>query len=302
MIRSDFDFIGKKKIWIIISLIIIIPGLISMMLQGFNLGIDFAGGTKMLVQFNQEVSSEEVRGVLDEHGIAGSSTIQATGDNQFLIRIPALTEQEIIQVIDSLRYTLGGMELEDRDTVGSVVSVELQRSALIALTIAMLLITVYLAVRFDLSFGLATLVGIIHNVLITLSIFSILQIEINIAFAAAILTVVGYTINDTIVIFDRIRENIGFKEKGTLEQLANKSVHQTLTRTIYTSGTSVVVLLALMIFGSEATRYFAFAMIVGFISGAYSSTCLVSPAWIAIKRSFFADDKRKGKKAAPETT
>ena len=303
MILNNFDFIGKKKIWIIISLIIIIPGLISMAIQGFNLGIDFAGGTKMIVQFTErEVSSADVRGVLAGHNIAGSSTIQATGDNQFLIRIPHLPEEEIIRVIESLRSSLGTMLLEDRDTVSSIVSVELQRSALIALSIAMVLITVYLAFRFDLSFGLATLVGIVHNVLITLSIFSILQIEINIAFAAAILTVVGYTINDTIVIFDRIRENIGFKEKGTLEQIANKSVLQTLTRTIYTSGTSVVVLLALMIFGSEATQYFAFAMIVGFVSGAYSSTCLVSPAWIAIKRRFFADDKRKSTKASSEPT
>jgi len=298
MIRDNFDFIGKKKIWIIISLIIIIPGLMSMAIQGFNFGIDFAGGTKMMVQFNQEVPSEDVRGVLDEYGVGASSTIQATENNQFIIRIPVLSEQENTQIVNSLRDSLGSgnMELISKETVSTIVSGELQRSALIALAIAMLLITVYLAFRFDLSFGLATLVGIVHNVLITLSIFSILQIEINIAFAAAILTVVGYTINDTIVIFDRIRENLSFKEKGTLEELANKSVHQTLRRTIYTSGTSIVVLLALMIFGSEATRYFAFAMIIGFASGAYSSTCLVSPAWIEIKRRFFPEDKRKGKK------
>ena len=303
MIRNNFDFIGKKKLWLTISLLIIIPGIISLMVQGLNFGIDFAGGTKMTVQFNQGIYTEDIRDVLSEYNIAASSTIQtvqAGDNNQFIIRIPELSEQDTTQIINSLRYNLGGMELLTRETVGSVVSAELQRSAVIALSIAMLLITIYLAVRFDLSFGLATLVGIIHNVLITLSIFSITQIEINIAFAAAILTVVGYTINDTIVIFDRIRENLGFKEKITLEELANKSVHQTLLRTIYTSGTSVVVLLVLLIFGGEATRYFALAMIIGFISGAYSSTCLVSPVWLELKKRWFTEDKRSKKKANPE--
>ena len=300
MINPKFDFIGRRKLWLTISMIIIIPGLISLMLQGLNFGIDFAGGTKVIVQFQQEVSSEEIRDVLSDHGIGGSSTIQASDDNEFIIRMPILSEEETTQVIESLRSNLGGMELLDRESVGSVVSGELQQRAMIALSIAMVLITIYLAIRFDITFGLATLVGIIHNVLITLSIFSIFQIEVNLAFAAAILTVVGYTINDTIVIFDRIRENLGFKEKGTLEELANKSVHQTLMRTIYTSGTSVVVLMALLVFGGEPTRYFALAMIIGFISGAYSSTCLVSPVWLEFKKRWFTDDKRK-KKTTPVT-
>ncbi|WP_028309421.1 protein translocase subunit SecF [Desulfitibacter alkalitolerans] len=293
-----FDFIGKRKLWFLMSLIIIIPGLISLMFQGLNLGIDFAGGTKVMVKFSQEVSSEDIREVLSEHNL-GRSTIQASENNQFIIRTPILTEQENTQVVNALREKLGDMQILSNESVGSVVSAELQEKAIIALLIATVLMVVYITIRFELSFALSAITALFHDILITLSIFSIFQIEINISFVAAILTIIGYSINDTIVIFDRIRENLEFRQKETLSELVNKSIHQNLVRSIFTSLTSVAVLLALLIFGGDTTRVFALAMIIGFISGTYSSICIASPVWLELKKRWFVNDRRKKKKVNP---
>ena len=293
-----FDFIGKRKLWFLMSLIIIIPGLISLMFQGLNLGIDFAGGTKVMVKFSQEVSSEDIREVLSEHNL-GRSTIQASENNQFIIRTPILTEQENTQVVNALREKLGDMQILSNESVGSVVSAELQEKAIIALLIATVLMVVYITIRFELSFALSAITALFHDILITLSIFSIFQIEINISFVAAILTIIGYSINDTIVIFDRIRENLEFKQKETLSDLVNKSIHQSLVRSIFTSLTSVAVLLALLIFGGDTTRVFALAMIIGFVSGTYSSIYIASPLWLELKKRWFINDRKKGKKVNP---
>lgn len=293
-----FDFIGKKKLWFIISLIIIVPGLVSLIFQGLNLGIDFAGGTKLMVKFSQEVSSEDIRGVLSEYNL-GRSTIQASENNQFIIRTPILTEQENTQVLNALRENLGDMEILSNESVGSVVSAELKAKAIIALLIATVLMVVYITIRFELSFALSAIIALFHDILITLSIFSIFQIEINISFIAAILTIIGYSINDTIVIFDRIRENLEFKQKETLSDLVNKSIHQSLVRSIFTSLTSVAVLLALLIFGGDTTRVFALAMIIGFVSGTYSSIYIASPLWLELKKRWFINDRKKGKKVNP---
>ncbi len=292
-----FDFIGKRKLWFLISLLIIIPGLFSLMFQGLNLGIDFAGGTKVMVQFSQDVSSEDIREILNEHNLE-RSTIQASENNQFIIRTPLLTEQESSQVLDTLRENFGDMDILSNEAVGSVVSSELKEKAIIALIIATVLMAIYITVRFQLSYALSAIAALIHDVLVTLSIFSIMQIEINISFVAAILTIIGYSINDTIVIFDRIRENLDLNQKETLAQLVNKSIHQSLTRSIATSVTSIAVLIALLVFGGETTRVFALAMVIGFTSGTYSSLCVASPVWLELKTRWFINDRRKKKKVS----
>ncbi|KUO50633.1 MAG: preprotein translocase subunit SecF [Desulfitibacter sp. BRH_c19] len=291
-----FDFVGKRKMWFLISLIIIIPGVFSLLFQGLNLGIDFAGGTKVMVQFSQDVSSEDIREVLSEYNLEGS-TIQASDNNQFIIRTTVLTEEESSQVLDSFQENFGAMEVLSNEGVGTVVSNELRDKAIIALIVATILMAIYITIRFELSFALSAIIALIHDVLVTLSIFSILQIEINISFVAAILTIIGYSINDTIVIFDRIRENLDFRQKETLLELVNRSIHQSLRRSIYTSATSIGVLLALLIFGGDTTRVFALAMVIGFTSGTYSSLCIASPVWLELKTRWFVNDKRKKKKA-----
>lgn len=289
------DFVGKRKIWFLISLIIIIPGLFSLLFQGLNLGIDFAGGTKVMVKFSQEVSSEEVRQVLTEHNLE-RSTIQGSDNNQFIIRTSVLTEQESSQVINTLRESLGDMVVLSNEGVGTVVSKELKDRAIIALILATVLMVLYITIRFELSFALSAIVALIHDILITLSIFSIMQMEINISFIAAMLTIIGYSINDTIVIFDRIRENQDFRQKETLAELVNKSIQQSLKRSIYTSVTSVAVLLSLLIFGGDTTRVFALAMIIGFTAGTYSSIFIASPVWLELKTRWFINDRGKRKK------
>ena len=295
------DFIGKRKISIIISMIIIIAGLFSLMFQGLNMGIDFVGGTKYMLQFSEPVSSESIRQVLAEHQLEGSY-IQATENNQFIIRTLTLSEGDSEQLIRDFNTRFGSIEVLSNEVVSSVISSELKEKAFIAVIVASILMLIYIAFRFELSFAVAAIIALLYDMLITLSFFSLLQIEINSSFIAALLTIIGYSINDTIVIFDRIRENLLFKQKETLNNLVNRSINQSIIRSINTSITSIVVLLALLLLGGETTKVFALAMIIGFSSGTYSSIFIASPAWLEIKkRGFGKDYSKKSKKAVPVT-
>jgi len=244
------------------------------------------------VEFSQEVSSEDIRQVLGKFDLERSS-IQESDNNQFVIRLPILDDQDSSQVIDALRVQLGSMEVLSNESVGSVVSSELRSKAIIALVIAAVLMLIYITVRFELSFALVAIITQIHDVLITVSIFSLLQLEINMEFIIAILTILAYSINNTIVIFDRIRENISFKEKLTLSELVNKSIKQSLLRSINTSATSIAVLFSLVFFGGETIRLLAIAMIIGFMAGTFSSIFIAGPLWIELKQRWFINDKKR---------
>jgi preprotein translocase subunit SecF len=273
--------IKRRKWFYILSLIVIIPGIISLMLQGLNLGIDFTGGSITHVKMPSEVTSADMRATISELGLE-KAEVQKSGD-EFYLRTSELTQEETDELMQALRNEYQEVEFMSAESVGATIGGELTRNALLALGIALVLMLLYITFRFEFSFGIAAVIGIIHNVLVVLGAFSIFQWEISSAFIAAILTVIGYSINDTIVIFDRIRENMRNKRKEDYEELVNRSVRQTLNRSINTVLTSSFPLVALLIFGGATIKLFVLAMLIGFVTGAYSSICIASSTWFEIK-------------------
>lgn len=285
-----FNIVGTRKWWFLLSALIIIPGLISIFTRGFNLGIDFTGGTLIDLKFARPVTVAEVRHGLTPYGLE-NSTIQIAADEKaqdshqaVLIRTKILSEEERRDVLAGLTQTVAPFELLRIEKVGATMGKELALMAIKALAFTTLGIILYVSWRFERKFAIAAIIAVFHDIILVLGIFSLLQKEVDSAFVAAILTILGYSINDTIVIFDRIRENLKSYKKGqSLEELVNNSIWQTLARSIYTVLTVVMATLALYLFGGETTKNFALALLIGFISGAYSSIFNASPIWVAWK-------------------
>lgn len=285
-------FIRLRFIWYTLSLLVILPGLISLATRGLNLGIDFTGGSLLELKFNRAVATHEVRQVLADFGLE-KSPIQKSGPDSFIIRTRALDENESKQVIDALGKRLGGVTVLRSDKVGPVIGKELTRKAILAVLIASILMLVYIAIRFEFKQGVAAVVALLHDALVVLGVFSLFQIEVDSSFVAAVLTILGYSINDTIIIFDRIRENIKTKRvTGPLEDVINVSLWQTMARSINTVLAVLFVLVALYLFGGSTIKNFVLALIIGVSSGCYSSICNASPLWYDLKQL-------KSKKKAP---
>lgn len=292
--KIRFDILKRSKLWFAISLLIIIPGIFCMFTKGFNFGIDFTGGTIIEMEFQQEVTLPQVRDVLREYNL-DNATIQLSGDvsnveasKDVMIRTMDLEENERKAVMASLKDEIGDYTVLREEKVGATIGGELITDALMATVISWILIILYVSYRFEWRFGVAAILTLIHDVLIVLSVFSFLQKQVDSSFVAAILTIIGYSINDTIVIFDRIRENqrLHFKRGGDLNELANRSIYQTLTRSLYTVFTVLFTTFALYFFGGDTTKDFSFALLVGFFSGSYSSIFVASPLWVVLKNRF----------------
>lgn len=282
--KMPFHFIKLRKIWYTISIMIILPGLISIFSQGLNLGIDFSGGNLLDLKFNNPVTIEQVREVMKEHGLEGA-TIQRSGEVDFIIRTRELTEDESASLLQGFNTKLGGLTVERSERVGPVIGAELLRNALLALLGASVLMVIYISWRFEFKQGLAAIIALLHDCLLVLGVFSIFRLEIDSAFVAAILTIIGYSINDTIIIFDRIRENMLNKKKGeALEDIINRSLWQTLARSINTGLTVIFVLVALLLFGGTTIYNLVLALLIGIVAGAYSSIFNASPLWYEMKK------------------
>lgn len=289
-----FDIMKRSKIWFAISLLIIIPGFFCMFTKGFNFGIDFTGGTIVEMEFNQEVTLTQVRDVLKEYNL-DSATIQLSGDanniessKEVMIRTVDLEETERKAVMASLKDDLGDYKVLREEKVGATIGDELIMDAVYATVISWLLIILYVSYRFEWRFGVSAIITLMHDVFVVLAVFSFLQKQVDASFVAAILTIVGYSINDTIVIFDRIRENqrLHFHKGGDLNELANRSIYQTLTRSLYTVFTVLFTTFALYFFGGDTTKDFSFALLIGFFSGCYSSIFIASPLWVLMRKKF----------------
>ncbi|MCL6634298.1 MAG: protein translocase subunit SecF [Peptococcaceae bacterium] len=279
-----FHFIKLRKIWYTISILVIIPGIISLFVQGLNLGIDFSGGSLLDLKFNQPAGVEQVREVLGGFGLEGAS-IQRSGETDFIIRTRELSEEENAKVVQALNERLGGVTVQRSERVGPVIGRELIMKALGALAVASVLMVIYITWRFEFKQGIAAIIALLHDALVVLGVFSIFRLEVDSAFVAAILTIIGYSINDTIVIFDRIRENMLNRKKGeALEDVINASLWQTLARSINTVLTVIFVLVALLILGGATIHNLVLALLIGVSSGAYSSICNASPIWFDLKR------------------
>lgn len=289
MSLMKFDFVGRRYWWFALSALILLPGIISMAVQGFNLGIDFTGGTLFDLKFAQPVTVSQVRDVLKDYHLEGSTIQLAAGtkteaSQNVFIRTHVLTEDERTAALQGLKQKIGAFEVLRIEKVGAVIGSELTRQAIIALVVSWLLMIAYISYRFEFKFGVSAVIALIHDVLIVLGVFSLLRLEVDASFVAAILTIVGYSINDTIVIFDRIRENLKTHRKTeSFQDLVNRSIWQTMTRSIYTVVTVLFCSVALYMFGGETTKNFALALTIGFVSGAYSSICNASPVWVTLK-------------------
>ena len=282
----NIDFLGKRKIAAIISGLIISIGLLSLVLHGGpHYSIDFEGGTEIQVLFTEATSVETVRGVLSDIGY-GDAAIRGFGnENEILIHVKTSTQSE--EQVNTIREALGsingadGFDIRRLETVGPKIGKELKGDMISAVLIAMAGIVIYISIRFQFMYAIGALVALIHDVLITLGLFSLLNIEISLSVLAAFLFIVGYSLNDTIVVFDRVRENAKEKRHDSFISVLNLSLNQTLNRTVITSLTTLTVVLILLVFGGEVIKPFAFALTVGLVVGTYSSIFVASPVVLA---------------------
>jgi preprotein translocase subunit SecF len=283
--KKKFDFIKNRRIAYIISGVIILFGLISIIFQGLNLGIDFAGGTLLQVRFDKPVSTTEIRNVLSEFNLS-QSTIQNLSENEFVIRTERIDSEQRKEILTVFKENLTNLEVLRVETVGPVIGENLKKLALYALLFAFIGIILYITIRFEFKYSIVSILALFHDCLIVLGIFSLLQKEITISIIAAVLTIVGYSLNNTIVILDRLRENIKLKTREPFDNLINMSINQSLSRTINTALTTILPILTLYFFGGNTLSDFALALFIGMVAGTYSSIFIASPLLLEWNKIF----------------
>ena len=288
--KFRFSIVKNYKIFFAINIIFLVIGFSSMIMRGFNLGIDFTGGSIMDLKFSKAVTITEVRDVLKTHDL-GNSIIQleskdtsATSAEGVLIRTGVIDDAKRREVMSDLTSKVGKFDIQRVENVGATIGGELIQQAVMAIVLSWFLMIAYITLRFEFRFAIAAIIALIIDVSVTLSYFSLLHIEMDSSFVAALLTVVGYSINGTIVVFDRIRENLKLRRRTeTLTDMIDNSIWQTMTRSIYTVGTSLFAIISIYLWGGETIHNFSFAMLVGFSSGAYTSTFLAGPLWLFLR-------------------
>lgn len=298
--RKTVDFLGKKAIFFAISIIVIVAGFIGMAVHkgmgtgALNYGIDFAGGTSMTVDFGKDYTIEEIESdiiplvaeIIGDNNIAAN---RVEGTTQITIKTRTLTSDERTQVDEMLEEQFGIEKgTVDSQSISSTISGEMRSDAVVAVIVSSICMLIYIWFRFkDIRFGASAIIALLHDVLVVLAVYALLRISVGNTFIACMLTIIGYSVNDTIVIFDRIRENIGkTSEKITpekLKEIANRSLTQTLTRSIYTSITTFIMVFMLFLLGVASIREFALPLMAGLICGAYSSVCIATELWYVMK-------------------
>ena len=280
--ETHFNFMGRIKAAVIFSIVLILIGLGSIAVSGgLKFGIDFAGGTLIQLQFKNPPDIKVIRDGLKTIGL-GESTIQEFGSKRdILIRVQR-SEEKLEAVGSMVRRSLMGkfnvdeITVERVEMVGPKVGRDLREKALLSILYAIIGIVIYISWRFEVQYAIAAIIALIHDVLVTMGAFSIFDKEFTLVIVAAFLTIIGYSLNDTIVVFDRIRENLRRKGKSSMSEMINMSINQTLSRTLLTSGTTLLVVIALFFFGGEIIHDFSFALLVGIFIGTYSSVFIAS--------------------------
>jgi preprotein translocase subunit SecF len=275
----NYNFLGQKKIAIAISAFLVIISLTSFVTKGLNWGIDFSSGYIIQLKFDKEVNISEIRTAFEENGVTDSVMQSFGSNNEIIIKLKEESnfnkDSVNVFLLDTLSET-HPFKILKLEFVGAQIGDELREKGEWAMLVALLSILVYIGFRFELLFGVGAIIALIHDVVITLGFFSLFQIEFNLSVLSAILAVIGYSLNDTIVVYDRIRENINIIKTNSYIDILNISINQTLTRTLITSLTTMFVLLSLFILGGSAVEYFALAMMIGILIGTYSSIFVAS--------------------------
>lgn len=286
--NTNWDFFSQSKLWLGFSALLLIGSLVSFLMQGLNFGIDFRGGTTIRTESTQTIDVAAYRQAIGDLQL-GDVTISEVFDPTFaadqhvaMIRIQAQEGQEAVSadtvksVLAALQSVVPDIEFVSVESVGPKVSGELIQKAIIAVVLAIAAVLVYIWLRFEWQFAVGAVAALIHDVLLTIGVFSVVQIKFDLAIIAALLTIVGYSLNDTVVVFDRVRENLRKYKKKPLQEVLNLSINETLSRTVMTSVTTLLALIALFILGGDVIRGFVFAMIWGVIIGTYSSVFVAS--------------------------
>ncbi|MCX7544691.1 protein translocase subunit SecF [Marinicella gelatinilytica] len=300
---TNYDITGKKKIAMVFSSIMIVIAIVAIVIKGFNFGLDFTGGTVIVVHYEEAVELEDVRTQLSDAGYADAVVKNFGSSRDIEITLPPIEETtdmavEVTEndnpqtgtdeaklsniILEVLQQHDASARISKADFVGSQVGDELVEKGSLALLYAIFGILVYVTIRFEWRFSLGAIVALVHDVIITAGVFAIWQVEFDLTVLAALLAVIGYSLNDTIVVFDRIRENFLSGRKAETEAIINTSINQTLSRTVVTSFTTMLVLFALYIFGGDLINSFAFALIIGVVIGTYSSIFVASTATLAL--------------------
>ncbi len=289
MNTPNFDFMGKRRIASIGSGILLLISFTALAVNGLNMGLDFTGGSLVELSFTQDVDAQDLRGVLDDNGFA-NGTVQYFGSNRdILIRMPPQLDIDQSTMGDRIFTTLSGhfegVELRQSNFIGPAVGEELTEDAGLALLTALIVVMLYIYFRFTKQFSIGAVVALVHDVFIVLGFFAIFQWTFDLTVLAALLAVIGYSLNDTIVVSDRVRENFRKLRKRTPVQVINESLNQTLGRTLVTSMTTLFVLLALLFAGGEVIRGFALALSIGVVVGTYSSIYVAASVLLLLKIS-----------------
>ncbi len=301
--NTNIDFLSKRKLFYLVSLSVIVIGLVVFALKGLAIGIDFAGGTEVLVKFQNEIPINDIRSAMSTSQINGAEIKTLGSEREILIRTPE--QGEGTSVSDNIRQALttniknNTFEVLRIDKVGPKIGKELTTSAIYATIFSLIAILIYLAFRFEFVYAVGSVLALLHDVLVTLGFVAVfgflfpgLHLELDQGMVAAFLTLIGFSVNDTVVVFDRIRENIKLYKSENIFSVMNKSLNYTLSRTIITNGTVFITVLILLIFGGEVNRSFAFTFLVGIITGTYSSIYTAGAFVVDIKN--YMDKNKKG--------
>lgn len=278
--------IENKKVFFAISLVIIIVGLSLAAIRGFNYGIDFTGGTVIQIEMDEYIPTEEIREIVD--GYDPGATINHIGDQREIIQIrttESFNNETRVSLYNEFKekYSLDDSDRLSSGQYGPQIGAEIRNKAVISIIIATIGMLLYITFRFQFSYGISAIVALIHDVLVVLAVYSIFRIPVNSPFVAAMLTVVGYSINDTIVVFDRIRENLKTAKRNAFAETAELSIKQTVRRSLNTSFTTILAITALYILGVDSIKEFTLPLLAGILTGTYSSIFIASPVWVLIK-------------------
>ncbi|MCM2357185.1 MAG: protein translocase subunit SecF [Geobacteraceae bacterium] len=289
--KTSIDFIGKRKIAFVISGIIALIGIIGIIQIGrgaANMGIDFSGGTAVQLKFAQPVSLEQARSALARHNLKEANLQEIREGNKLLIKVGKATiavgkVADTIEEVFKKEFPGNSFVVESSTEIGPSIGDKLRKDTLVAIAISLLGIIIYIAWRFDFKFGIGATVATLHDVLAMIAVFFVLNKEVNLLFITAVLTIAGYSLTDTVVVFDRIRENLHKDLKGALSGIFNKSINEVLSRTIVTSLTTFMAAVSLLFFGGEVIHDFAFALVTGIVVATYSSVFVASPIVVILE-------------------
>ncbi|MCS7458691.1 protein translocase subunit SecF [Paenibacillus doosanensis] len=294
--KNHFDFMKNRNKFFIASIAILIIGLIVLVAMNLNYGVDFKAGTSLDINVGQAVTKEKVDQTFEGAGVKPAITTISGNNDHISARFDTiLSEDELKKVSTAMTTTFGDKVSQEVNTVSPDIAKELGYKAMLAVAIASVAICIYVSIRFEWRFAVAAIIAILHDAFIVIAVFAIFRLEVNLPFLAAVLTTIGYSINDKIVIFDRVRENLRFsriKSSEDLSNMLNASIWQTMARNINTVITVLIAAVCLFIFGSESIKLFALAKIVGLTSGAYSSVCIATPLWYLLKNKSLGSKTR----------